>query len=456
MSEPAIRCQGLNKKFAISLKRAMWYGLVDIGRAALLPQGRRSLGLDARVADFNRENGVVKHEGSHPAGADGLRPSEFWALRDVSFELRQGECLGVVGHNGAGKSTLFSVLSGIYGPTSGRIEVRGRLQALIALGAGFHPVLSGRENIYIYASVLGLKTREVDAIYDEIVDFAELGDFIDMPVKKYSSGMMVRLGFSVAVHLKPDILLVDEVLSVGDVAFRNKSFQKMRTLMSTGIPVMFVSHFAPAVEKVCSRVMWLDHGKVRGIGDTAPMLKAYAEVMDSAVNEEKGAASRDALHPIRIEQVDVLGGDGKPAEQVGFREPLSIRMRYEARQPVPAPYFSIQLKKAGRDDAFTRFSMCDDDIALNLPAGRGDVVCRMENLPLSPGVYEVRCGIQRGATVTTGDFPYQDTFLAARFRVAATSAEMSRPGALESLHRDMPPLLLPHTWEHGHDHWTIH
>ncbi len=234
MSEPLIKVEGLSKKFCRSLKRSMRYGIQDLGNELL---GRR-----------------------HGGNGD-LRPEEFWAVRDVSFELRRGECLGLIGHNGAGKTTLLRILNGLIKPDGGRIEMRGRIGALIALGAGFNPILTGRENIYTNASVLGIGKAQVDAKLDEIIAFAEIGEFMDTPVRNYSSGMSVRLGFSVAaVLIEPDILFLDEVLAVGDIGFVTKCLNTVRR-MTSNAAVVFVSHNMQYVSSFCTRVMVMDHGK---------------------------------------------------------------------------------------------------------------------------------------------------------------------------------------------------
>mgnify|MGYP003583785800 CR=1 FL=1 len=237
-----VRVSGLSKKFCLSLKKSLFYGLKDMGNELL---GRRH------------------------GGHGGLRPKEFWAVHDVSFELKRGECLGLIGRNGAGKTTLLKMLNGLIKPDAGRIEMRGRVGALIALGAGFNPILTGRENIYVNGSVLGLSKKEIDAKLDEIVDFAEIGEFIDTPVQNYSSGMTVRLGFAVASSLDPDILLVDEVLAVGDLGFRYKCFQRISALMDRAA-VIFVSHDMASVSRLSSRVMLLGSGKVQMLSEDCP------------------------------------------------------------------------------------------------------------------------------------------------------------------------------------------
>jgi lipopolysaccharide transport system ATP-binding protein len=206
-----------------------------------------------------------------------LKEEEFWAIDDVSFEVGKGEALGVIGHNGAGKSTILKHLNGIMRPTSGSVEVHGRLSALIEIGAGFHPDLTGRENVFLNGVILGMSRSEIRRKFDEIVDFAGLRSFIDTPVKRYSSGMHARLGFSVAAHMEPDILVIDEVLSVGDYAFRERGIQKMRSVLMNGTTVVFVSHNLHAVVDLCPRCLLLDHGRLIADGSTRDVVQTYME-----------------------------------------------------------------------------------------------------------------------------------------------------------------------------------
>jgi lipopolysaccharide transport system ATP-binding protein len=230
--EVLVSVQNVSKKFSKSLKSSLKYGASDIIRS--------TLGLS-----INKE----------------LRPEEFWAVKDVSFELRRGECIGLIGHNGAGKSTLLKVLNGLYAPDKGQIVMRGKIGALIELGAGFNPILTGRENIYNNASILGFTKKEVEERIESIIDFSEIKDFIDTPVQNYSSGMKVRLGFAVAAHLEPDVLIIDEVLAVGDLGFILKCFSKIDELLPH-TAVIFVSHSMPMVSRICNEIILMDHGKV--------------------------------------------------------------------------------------------------------------------------------------------------------------------------------------------------
>lgn len=235
-NEILVSVQNVSKKFSKNLKSSLKYGALDIIRS--------TFGL--RV---NKD----------------LRPQEFWAVRDVSFELKRGECIGLIGHNGAGKSTLLKVLNGLYNPDKGKIVMRGKIGALIELGAGFNPILTGRENIYNNASILGFTKKEIEEKMNSIINFSEIGEFIDTPVQNYSSGMKVRLGFSVAAHLEPDILIIDEVLAVGDLGFILKCFSKIDELLPR-TAVIFVSHSMPMISRICNEVILMDHGKVEYCG----------------------------------------------------------------------------------------------------------------------------------------------------------------------------------------------
>lgn len=249
MDDTLITVNHVSKKFCRSLKHSLWYGLKDLAYELC---------------------------GDGHGGRCQLRPGEFWAVKDVGFEVRRGECIGVVGRNGAGKTTLLRMLNGLIKPDIGRIELTGRIGALIALGAGFNPVLTARENIYVSASVLGISRREIKAKFDEIVDFAEVEQFIDAPVQSYSSGMKVRLGFAIASVLKPDILLLDEVLAVGDANFRSKCIRRIGSILSE-CAVVFVSHDAWAVRRICDSIIWLDQGRILYNGNTESGMQLYGE-----------------------------------------------------------------------------------------------------------------------------------------------------------------------------------
>jgi lipopolysaccharide transport system ATP-binding protein len=268
MSEPLVKVEHLSKKFCRRLRRSLWYGIRDIGSELT---GRRKT-------------------------RSKLRKHEFWALKDVNFEVYKGELIGLIGANGAGKTTLLKLLSGLIKPDEGEITIRGKIQALIALGAGFNPILTGRENIYINGAVLGFSKKEMDELLEEIMEFSEVGEFIDMPVQSYSSGMQVRLGFAVAVNLKPDILIVDEVLAVGDASFRRKARNKMMELLHSGISVLFVSHNMALISSLTSRCIYLDKGRVISVGPSDNVTSLYlSDSIKKAKEAQKQTSETDLL-----------------------------------------------------------------------------------------------------------------------------------------------------------------
>jgi len=220
--------------------------------------------------------------------SENLRKDEFWALDGVSFEVEKGETLGIIGPNGSGKTTLLKLLNGIFWPDKGKVTIKGKVGALIEVGAGFHPLLTGRENIYINAAILGMTREEVDKKFDSIVEFADIGNFIDAPVKFYSSGMFVRLGFAVAVHCKPDVLLVDEVLAVGDERFQEKCAQRFGSFREDGVTIVLVSHNMNLVQSLCSRTIWLEQGSIVDEGPAAPVVDKYLGAVGAPTTQDFG------------------------------------------------------------------------------------------------------------------------------------------------------------------------
>lgn len=275
-----VRVEGVSKIFCRDLKKSLLYGLQDSARD-LLSWGKKSEFRDQSSASSDDSSSSTldlrrqTSSSSRASGSRALRHGEFLAVDNVSFELRRGECLGLIGHNGAGKTTLLKMLNGLIKPDAGRIEMRGRVGALIALGAGFNPILSGRENIYVNGSILGLAKSEIDAKIEAIIEFAEISEFIDAPVQSYSSGMQVRLGFAVATAMEPDILLVDEVLAVGDFNFRWKCLNKIRNLMRSGVSIILVSHNAADLARTCQTGLFLKSGRPVFFGVISDALSKY-------------------------------------------------------------------------------------------------------------------------------------------------------------------------------------
>jgi lipopolysaccharide transport system ATP-binding protein len=267
----------------------------------------------------------------------------IWALRDVAFQVKRGEALGIIGRNGAGKSTLLKILSRITSPTLGRVEIRGRISSLLEVGTGFHNELTGRENIYLNGTILGMKKAEVDAKFDAIVDFSGVERFLDTPVKRYSSGMKVRLAFAVAAHLEPDILIIDEVLAVGDAAFQRKCLSKMEDIEQAGQTILFVSHNMAAITRLCPRAILLDEGKMVNEGESQKIVGAYLDSgqWTRAVREWPDPATAPRGEVARLRAVRVISRDGQIAEAVNIREGVGIQMEYDVtkRGFVLLPHF---------------------------------------------------------------------------------------------------------------------
>jgi lipopolysaccharide transport system ATP-binding protein len=321
---------------------------------------------------------------------------EYWALKDVSFTVPRGTTFGLIGHNGSGKSTLLRLMASIHRPTKGSVGVDGRVSALLELGAGFHPELTGRENVYLNAAILGLSRRAINEKIDEIIDFAGIGEFIDSPVKIYSSGMFVRLGFSVAVHVEPDILIIDEVIAVGDEDFQRRCFNYIYGLRRRGATIVLVTHSLNLVQTMCDHAAWLDHGELRAVGAAADVVHKYLD----EVNEDEArrlaqeadaalsvAPERRAAHDLlTIEEVELLGPDGVPTKVASPREPLTVRTHFTSKVAQPTPLFSFSVEsEAGVYVANP--GMRATSGARQLPAGRGYVDYRMDELPLGPGQY---------------------------------------------------------------------
>jgi len=270
----------------------------------------------------------------------------IWALQDVSFHADEGDVIGIIGRNGAGKSTLLKILSRITYPTSGEVKVRGRIASLLEVGTGFHDELTGRENIYLNGSILGMKKREVERHFDAIVEFSGVEQFIDTPIKRYSSGMRLRLGFAVAAHLEPDVLVVDEVLAVGDASFQKKCIKAMDGLRSSGRTVFFVSHNLAAVENLCSRGIWIDAGKIRMDGGAKEVIVAY---MGSFAGEQvsgsdlRTAENRLGSGEIRYTRLEYLSPDGTPCAMIRSGDALILRFHYHAQKTIRDPSFGFRL-----------------------------------------------------------------------------------------------------------------
>ncbi len=342
---------------------------------------------------------------------------EFWALDGVSFSVNQGDVVGIIGHNGAGKSTLLKILSRITKPTRGEVRLRGRVGSLLEVGTGFHPELSGRENIFLNGAILGMRRHEILKKFDAIVDFAEISQFLDTPVKRYSSGMYVRLAFAVAAHLEPEILIVDEVLAVGDIAFQRKCMGRMREVGRSGSTILFVSHNMPAIEALCTRAILLDHGKVALDGGVAAIVQEYHRRVLN-VHGNVGATLSKVSGPLRVHKIfrsaTLLDEHGEPTNFLPVGGRFRLRLVLDAPVAVEAPVVTI-----GIDDQVGQRLLSLQTPSTNPVLSRlqqpGALECMVESLPLAPGDYWIKLGfaavsdeideIERAArfTVTEGE-----------------------------------------------------
>lgn len=371
MSDTLITVDNVSKKFCRSLKKSLWYGVKDMG-----------------AEFFGRSN-------SH----NELREGEFWANKDISFEVKQGESIGLIGHNGAGKTTLLRMLNGLIKPDKGNIEIRGRMQALIALGAGFNPILTGRENVYVNAAVLRISKTEVDRKFDEIVDFSGIGEFIDAPVQSYSSGMVVRLGFAVASNMEPDILLVDEVLAVGDSEFQRKCQEKINSLVENGVALIIVSHNMNHVYHICKKSICLESGKILFYGNTVDAIKMYENKSLSSCYIDEDSLERTfqiALGPVKSSTGEIIISDIRISNSSGIMsgpfntgENIIISADFIANKEISNPIVQISIH---REDGVTCIVERTSDHSISFPnlnVGSGTFSFIINELPLKTANYVV-------------------------------------------------------------------
>jgi lipopolysaccharide transport system ATP-binding protein len=335
--------------------------------------------------------------------AEAKERSTVWALRDVSFEIEQGELVGIIGRNGAGKSTLLKLLSRITYPTRGGVKVVGRVGSLLEVGTGFHEELTGRENIYLNGSILGMRKREIDRRLDEIIAFADVERFIDTPIKRYSSGMRLRLGFSVAAHLDTDILFVDEVLAVGDAAFQRKCLNAMGELQYHGRTVLFVSHNMTAVEHLCPRSIWIEGGTVRQDGASSDVIREYMSAsagLKHATLDLQSASDRRGDGSIRYHGLEILDLEQNPVNLVRSGDGLRLRLHYEAFQQIANPIFGIRLHSSS-GVFLTDVSTWNLGVELpSLAPGRGFVDLTIDALNLMPGRYFLSLWLSGSGAIT--------------------------------------------------------
>lgn len=318
---------------------------------------------------------------------------EFWALRDVSLEVPEGITFGLLGRNGSGKSTLLKCIAGILTPNAGAITTRGRVAAMLEVGSGFHPELSGRENIYLNGSILGMTKQEVDRKLDSIIDFSGVERFIDHPVKNYSSGMYVRLGFAVSIHTEPDLLLVDEVLAVGDMDFQAKCQEKFAALKRDGKTVVVVSHDMGTMRSFCDQAAWLEHGEIQDVGPSTRIVDEYADA-NHAVHQVEGGGKRYGSGRVLFTGATVIDAEGRETTELHPGQPFTLRLAYSAREPFEHPNFSATINTMSGQRLWAIIGQDRGFTPDRIEAGEGTVDIAINGLPIGPGEYEIGCDVR--------------------------------------------------------------
>ena len=326
-------------------------------------------------------------------GKAGGSVEEFWALKDLSLEVQQGEVVGIIGRNGAGKSTLLKLLSRITAPTTGRIELHGRVGSLLEVGTGFHPELTGRENVFLNGSILGMTRREIQKKFDEIVEFSGVEKFLDTPVKRYSSGMYVRLAFAVAAHLEPEILIVDEVLAVGDLSFQRKCLGRMEEVSQGGRTILFVSHNMAAIQNLCRRCVVLDGGQMAFDGSVGDGIDRYLQnIADTAAADIGSRTDRKGAGHVRFTAIELRDGDERVVSSIPMGAPLRICLSYRSESPVPHAIAAIAFHTSVGQRLF-RLHTRDQAVEFPDLCSSGTLICEVPSLPLLPGTYRLHVAI---------------------------------------------------------------
>ncbi|MCX6295891.1 MAG: ABC transporter ATP-binding protein [Bacteroidetes bacterium] len=378
--------------------------------------------------------------------SDILNPSreEFWALKDVSFDVNQGDRVGIIGRNGAGKSTLLKILSRIVTPTSGRITIEGRVASLLEVGTGFHPELSGRENIFLNGSILGMNKAEIKSKFDEIVTFSEVERFLDTPVKRYSSGMYVRLAFAVAAHLDPEILIVDEVLAVGDAAFQKKCLGKMKDVSSEGRTVLFVSHNMGAIKALCTKGILLENGMVKEAGDIDKVTERYFKKEDGQAGYFT-PGKFDKNDKVIVEEVFISNQKNIKTESFNVGDDLVVELKFSADQDYDNPYVFVGIK-SNYATVTAANTMIDGIVSSSLVKGENKIRVTFKDLPLLPQEYHLFMGMR----MNDGKTPLMETKDIATFAVVTRMKDLGIDEMLsEELASQSVSPMIPYEWDFG-------
>ncbi len=376
-----LKVENISKKFCSNLKRSMLYGTFDVFRSIF-------------GISYNKNK---------------LRKNEFWALKEINFELKKGETLGIIGANGAGKSTLLRLITGIFPPDKGKITFNGNIGALIAVGAGFHPHMTGRENIYLNGTILGMKRKEIDEKINDIIDFSEIGDFLDAPISTYSSGMRVRLGFSIAVHCEPDILLIDEVLSVGDLSFRNKSLRKMSEFKKKAKGLIYISHNLEQIKVLCDRVIVLNYGEICFYGKTDEGLILYENLSKiNRVDSINKNLTKNNVVKVRktdndkivFNKIGILTSKGNEINKIDIYDPLILFFDFSVNESFSNPYFLFSIVDEQRNTRCIWLKSNDYNKFLikDINVGKYRIKATINKHNLGAGVYFVNCSLKNSET----------------------------------------------------------
>jgi lipopolysaccharide transport system ATP-binding protein len=415
MSNPAISIENLGKRYTVDHRRPDGDGIRHVIEGAVSSPLR------------------WLRSGKSPK----LLHADFWALRNLSFQIEQGEVVGIIGRNGAGKSTLLKILSRITVPTEGRICIDGRIGSLLEVGTGFHQELTGRENIFLNGAILGMSRAEIIRKFDEIVDFSGVEEFLDMPVKRYSSGMYVRLAFAIAAHLEPEILIVDEVLAVGDAAFQRKCLGKMGSFAQSGRTVLFVSHNAEAIRTLCQRAVWLKDGGLHRDGSADEILEDY---YNTAFNELSFSCSNPD-YGFAIQKVVLKNDQGEETNLFCPGDDLIVEILYDAHKPIEKPL--IALGVLGMTGSCFASNMLLDGHSPARLEGPGKIICTFRSIPLLPQSYVVKMSV-RTENVKEFIVSYQEV---ATFSVVGDLSDYGYKGEFLTWALRSTPVVVPYEWQ---------
>jgi lipopolysaccharide transport system ATP-binding protein len=368
---------------------------------------------------------------------ENLKGEYVWALQDISFEVKQGEVLGIIGKNGAGKSTLLKILSKVTTPTKGRVRTKGRIASILEVGTGFHPELTGRENIFLNGAILGMTKNDIRSKFDEIVEFSGVGKYIDTPVKRYSSGMYVRLAFAVAAHLEPEILIIDEVLAVGDAEFQKKCLGKMKDVSGEGRTVLFVSHNMGAVRGLCTKALLMKNGKLEQHGEVDRVISSY--LTNPTGKFQIGQESKD--EKIVIQEVNLLNDKGETTQNFKTGDSLTIEIKYFSKETFEKPFFWIAVESQ-YGSLFGANMLLDGKCPPKI-AGEGVIKCTFKELPLLPQTYSIWLGARANDGRTFLTKSKEVAFFNINNKVVGTESEYA-----DIIANDSSPIVLPYEWSY--------